>query len=127
MDETNRLQDIFQAGFQRGRSGNEMLAWMLQEAQAAGIPGPRIYSHNTGLFLHQPGPLIGLPWEQEPVLPRGEVRLEDDSAFVMELSTTGPVPEWGGQPLTLSLEEPVLFTGGTCQAVCARQTAWHVI
>ncbi|HYI24702.1 MAG TPA: M24 family metallopeptidase, partial [Thermomicrobiales bacterium] len=127
MEETNRLQDIFLAGFAHGRSGNEMLEAMLREARAADIAEPQIYSHNIGLFLHQPGPLIGLPWEQEPVLPRGNVRLEHDSAFVMELSTTGPVPEWGDQRHTLSLEEPVLFTGGTCQTVCERQTAWHVL
>ena len=98
-----------------------------QAARAAGLQEPRIYSHNLGLFLHQPGPLIGLPWEQENTGPRGDVRLEYDSAFVMELSTDGPVPEWGGQILRLEMEEPVIFTRDGCRTLCGRQTEFHVI
>jgi hypothetical protein len=127
MQETNRLQDIFLAGFRYGLSGNEMRRNMLRAAHEAGIPEPKIYSHNLGFFLHQPGPLIGLPWEQERDLPRGDMRLEFNSAFVMELSTTGPVPEWGGQMLTVAMEEPVLFTRNGCHTPCPRQTEFHVI
>ena len=87
----------------------------------------KIYSHNLGLFLHQPGPLIGLPWEQEDTGPRGEVTLEYASAFVMELGTEGPVPEWGGAPLRLGTEEPVLFDRDGCRTVCPRQTEFHLI
>ena len=99
---------------------------MLAKARAAGLE-PRIYSHNLGLFLHEPGPLIGLPWEQENTGPRGDVRLEYDSAFVMELSTDGPVPEWGEQALRFQMEEPVIFTSDGCQTLCGRQTEFHVI
>jgi hypothetical protein len=38
-----------------------MLGRMLKKAGELGIPGPRIYSHSLGYFLHEPGPLIGLP------------------------------------------------------------------
>lgn len=127
MADTNRLQDIYLAGFEHGLSGNEMLQNMLARARAEGVPDPRIYSHNLGLFLHQPGPLIGLPWEQEEPLPRGDVRLEYNSAFVMELSTTGPVPEWGGQMLRLGMEEPVFFNMDGCRAPCGVQTEYHII
>jgi hypothetical protein len=127
MADTNLLQDIYMAGFRHGASGNEMLVEMLAEARAAGLEQPRIYSHNLGLFLHQPGPLIGLPWEQVNTGPRGDVRLEYDSAFVMELSTDGPVPEWGGQVLRCEMEEPVIFTRDGCRTLCGRQTEFHVI
>jgi hypothetical protein len=127
MADTNLLQDIYMAGFRHGASGNEMLGEMLERAHAAGLQEPRIYSHNLGLFLHQPGPLIGLPWEQKNTGPRGDVRLEYDSAFVMELSTDGPVPEWGGQILRFEMEEPVIFTRDGCQTLCGRQTEFHVI
>jgi hypothetical protein len=125
--DNNRLQDIYMAGFKHGMSGNEMLRSMLEKAHAAGIPNPKIYAHNLGLFLHEPGPLIGLPWDQDARLPRGEVRLEWNSAFVMELSTEGPVPEWGGQMLRLGTEEPVIFTKNGCRTLCGRQTEYHVI
>jgi hypothetical protein len=127
MADTNLLQDIYMAGFHHGASGNEMLSEMRAKALAAGLREPRIYSHNLGLFLHQPGPLIGLPWEQVDTGPRGNVRLEYDSAFVMELSTDGPVPEWGGQILRTEMEEPVIFTREGCRTLCGRQTEFHVI
>lgn len=125
--DTLRLQDIFLAGFEHGKSGNAMLRDMLAEAARQGIPGAKIYSHNLGLFLHQPGPLIGLPWEQRDTGPRGEVTLEHASAFVMELGTEGPVPEWGGAPLRLATEEPVLFDRDGCHTLCPRQTDYHLI
>ncbi len=127
LDDSLRLQDIFLAGFEQGKTGNAMLRDMLAEAARQGIPGARIYSHNLGLFLHQPGPLIGLPWEQEDTGPRGEVALEYMSAFVMELCTEGPVPEWGGAPLRAATEEPVLFDGDGCRTICPRQTEYHLI
>jgi hypothetical protein len=126
MTDTNRLQEIYMAGFRHGASGNEMLGEMLKRAKAEGLDA-RIYSHNLGLFLHQPGPLIGLPWEQVNTGGRGDARLEYDSAFVMELSTDGPVPEWGGQVLRFEMEEPVIFTRDGCRTLCGRQTEFHLI
>ena len=125
--DNNRLQDIYMSEFRHGLSGNQMLSNMLKRAHAEGIPDPKIYSHNLGLFLHQPGPLIGLPWDQDAKLPRGEVKLNYNSAFVMELSTNGPVPEWDGQLLRLGTEEPVIFTRDGCRTLCGRQTEYHLI
>ncbi|HZY49534.1 MAG TPA: M24 family metallopeptidase [Devosia sp.] len=125
--DNNRLQDIYMSEFRQGLSGNQMLSNMLNRARAEGIPDPKIYSHNLGLFLHQPGPLIGLPWDQDAKLPRGEVKLNYNSAFVMELSTNGPVPEWDGQLLRLGTEEPVIFTRDGCRTLCGRQTEYHLI
>ena len=65
IDEAHRLQDIYLAEFAHGLSGNELLQRILARARAAGVPNPRVYSHSLGLFLHEPGPLIGLPWQQE--------------------------------------------------------------
>jgi hypothetical protein len=125
--DTLRLQDIYMAEFRHGLTGNELLQCILRRARAEKLPTPKVYSHNLGLFLHQPGPLIGLPWEQEKRLPRGDVRLEYNSAFVMELSTEGEVPEWGGQPLCLATEEPVIFTRDGCRTLCPRQNEFYVI
>ena len=127
LTDTLRLQDVYLAEFRHGISGNDLQQNILRRARAEGISAPKVYSHNLGLFLHQPGPLIGLPWEQENPLPRGEVTLEYNSAFVMELSTEGPVPEWGGQQLVLATEEPVLFTREGCRTLCPRQTEFYII
>lgn len=127
MRQTNQLQDIYMAEFRHGISGNALQQNILRRAREAGVPNPMVYSHNLGLFLHQPGPLIGLPWEQTNPLPRGEVTLEYNSGFVMELSTEAPVPEWGGQSFRLGMEEPVIFTREGCRTLIGRQTEYHVI
>jgi hypothetical protein len=115
------------AEFRHGLTGNELLGNILARARREGIPGPRVYSHSLGLFLHEPGPLIGLPWEQEACPGRGDVALDYNNCFTMELSVTGPVAEWDGQELRLSLEQDVAFTRDGCRLIGGRQTAFHVI
>ncbi len=127
MAETNRLQDIFCGEFKTGLSGNELLGNMLAKARAEGIPGPRIYSHSLGYFLHEPGPLIGLPWEQVNNPGRGEVKLVPMSCFTAEMSVTGPLPEWGGRDFRLPLEQDIVFNGTRALFLDGRQTEFHLI
>jgi Xaa-Pro aminopeptidase len=122
-----RLQDVFMAEFRRGLTGNELLANILTHARNEGIPSPKVYSHSLGHFLHEPGPLIGLPWEQERCVGRGDVRLEYNYAFTMELSVGGPVPAWGGQEVRLGQEEDVAFTREGCRPIRGRQMGLWVI
>lgn len=125
--QTNELQDIFMSEFQVGLTGNELLQNILSRARRQGLINPRVYSHSLGLFLHQPGPLIGLPWEQEQALPRGETKLQYNYAFAMELSTEMAIPEWDNQIVRCSLEEPVVFTQEGCRTVSGRQTEFYLI
>lgn len=127
LHEGNRFQNIFMGEFQEGLSGNELLKKILDRARAGAIPNPKVYSHNLGLFLHEPGPLIGLPWEQENCLGRGEVRLKDTNTFTIELSARGQVAEWDGQEVTLSMEEDVVFAGQRCRLLDGRQTEFFLI
>ena len=125
--QNNRLQQVFLNGFKRSLTGDQMLKNMLTEAQAQGIPGPKIYSHSLGLYLHEPGPLIGLPWEQGSNPGRGDVVLEYDSGFTMELSIEDVVPEWDNQLIRAGTEQDVLFTRTGCRAVDGLQTELHLI
>jgi hypothetical protein len=127
MAEANRLQDIFMAEFERGLTGNQLLKNILTRARSEGVPNPRVYSHSLGLFLHEPGPLIGLPWEQERCEGRGDVKLEYNNSFTMELSVSGSVPEWGGQEVRMGLEEDVVFTRDGCRPIHGRQTEFYII
>jgi Xaa-Pro aminopeptidase len=127
MAEANRLQDVYCSEFQAGLTGNEMLGNMLRKAREKGIPNPRIYSHSLGYFLHEPGPLIGLPWEQVNNPGRGDVKLVPDSCFTAEMSVTMPVPEWGGQDFRLPLEQDIAFTGHGTYFLDGRQTSFHLI
>jgi hypothetical protein len=123
----NRLQNVFMAGFEHGLTGDQMLKNMLENARKQSIPNPRIYSHSLGLYLHEPGPLIGLPWEQVSNPGRGDVKLEYDSGFTMELSIEDVVPEWDGQSIRAGIEQDVLFTTNGCYAVDGVQTQLHLI
>ena len=127
MAEGNKLQDIYCGEFKEGLSGNQMLVNILNKARASGIKKPRVYSHSVGYYLHEPGPLIGLPWEQENTGPRGEVTLVPNSCFTVELSVERPVPEWGGQDFRFPLEQDIVFTSRGVFYLDGRQTEYHVI
>jgi hypothetical protein len=123
----NRLQDVLVRNFGAGLSGNELLRRTLAQAGREGIPGPRIYSHSIGHLLHEPGPLIGLPWEQEDTGPRGEVKIVPNSGFAVELSVRAPVAEWGGEECIMGLEQVVAFTTDGVRFLDGRQTSFHLI
>jgi len=128
MAEENRLQDIYCGEFKAGLTGNEMLGNILKKAKETGIPGPRVYSHSLGYFLHEPGPLIGLPWEQVNNAGRGDVKLVPNSCFTAEMSVTAAIPEWGeGKEFRLPLEQAVAFTENGISFLDGRQTKFHLI
>jgi Xaa-Pro aminopeptidase len=123
----NRLQDVFTAEFKQGLTGNEILANTLNSAKKAGISKPRIYSHAIGFFVHEPGPLIGLPWEQVRCPGRGDVKLDYNMCFAIELSVTCPIPEWDGQEVLMGLEQNAAFTKEGVIFLDGRQTEFHII
>ncbi len=125
--EVNKLQDIFCAEFKEGLSGNKLLANILSKARAMGIAKPRVYSHSLGYYLHEPGPLIGLPWEQENTGARGEVTVVENSGFTVELSIDRPVPEWGGVEFRFPNEQDIVFTSKGTFYLDGRQTKYHLI
>lgn len=127
MAEANRLQDVYRGEFKAGLTGNQILGNILAKAKAEGIRMPKVYSHSLGYYLHEPGPLIGLPWEQVDTGGRGEVKLVPNSIFTVELSVTYPVPEWGGKELRLGLEQAVAFTENGVHFQDWRQTRFHIV
>jgi hypothetical protein len=127
MAASKQLQDIFTASWQQGQSGNQILQTALTRARAAGIPNPRIYSHSLSHYLHEPGPLMGLPWEQENCPGRGDVVMHYNTVYTVELSVTVPVPEWGGQEVRLMLEQDAAYTEEGVVYMDGRQTAFHLV
>ncbi len=130
MEQTNRLQDVFMNEMTAGggAAGNVLLARMLGRAKREGIEGARIYSHSIGRLLHEPGPLIGLPWEQADTGKRGNVALRPNTCFAMELCSAGPVSEWERESVALSMEQDVMVDStGQCRLLSGRQEAFHCI
>ena len=127
MAEANRLQDIFTSTWQYDQSGNEILAAALQRARDEGIPTPKIYSHSVGHLLHEPGPLMGLPWEQVICPGRGDVRMHYNTCYTIELSVAMPVAEWDNQVVRFPLEQDAAYTQDGVHYLDGRQTAFHLV
>ncbi len=125
--QVGRLQKVYLGEFKEGLTGNQLLNNMLDQAHREGIANPKIYSHSLGYYLHEPGPLIGLPWEQESNPGRGDVKLSLNSVFTIELSIEERVPEWGGQRVRFSCEQDVRFMEDGCKPIDTFQTTFHLI
>jgi Xaa-Pro aminopeptidase len=124
---SNRLQDLLLERMRPGRTGNEVLADTLAAMTAAGINGT-VYTHPIGDHGHGAGPLIGLWDRQEGVPGRGDVTLQPETWFSIELQATTAVPEWNGQQLRSAQEEDaVLRADGKMAWVLPRQTTYHIV
>lgn len=122
--EAQKLQNIFMSEFEKGLSGNALLNKILNRAKKEGVSNPRVYSHSLGLFLHEPGPLIGLPWEQKNTQGRGEVILDYNTAFTMETSIE---MEISGNKILFNTEEDVVFTENGCNLQVPAQKEFLLI
>ena len=125
--ESIRLQDIFTSTWELGQSGNAILATALECASAADISNPKIYSHSLGHYLHEPGPLMGLPWQQAAIPGRGDVVMRASTVYTVELSTALPVPEWEEQFVPFKLEQDAAITEEGVHYLDGRQKAFHLI
>jgi Xaa-Pro aminopeptidase len=104
----NAMQDIAMEETRPGRTGNEILASVLQRMKARGIDGT-MYTHPIGLHGHGAGPLIGL-WDYQDGVPgRGDAKVIPSMWFSIELQATTPVPEWNGQPVRIAQEEDMII------------------
>ena len=56
-----------------------------------------------------------------------DVRLVPLSGSTVELSVTGPLPEWGGAEFPLPLEQDIIFLGDRAVFLDGRQTRFHLI
>lgn len=125
--ESNRLQDVFTSNWQCGLAGNTILERSLAQAHADGISNPKIYSHSLSHFLHEPGPLMGLPWQQTAIPGRGDVVMRANTAYTVELRTDVEVPEWGGQLVPFLLEQDAAITSRGVHYIDGRQTELHLV
>ncbi len=124
---SNRLQDILFEETRVGRTGNEILASVLEKMRAEGLNGT-MYTHPIGDHGHGAGPLIGL-WDYQTGVPgRGDPYVIPGMWFSSELQVTTAVPEWDGQPVRMAQEEEAEVTlEGEMRWVLRRQTELHLV
>lgn len=119
MSTGNRLQDILTGEFVAGRTGNEILAAALAQAEAEGITAS-IYTHPIGFHGHAAGPTIGL-WDRQDGVPgKGDYPLFPMTAHSIELNARVAIPEWDGQEVRIALEEDAIFDGETTRYIDPR-------
>mgnify|MGYP004703303071 CR=1 FL=1 len=122
----NRVQDIHAAQMTAGRTGNEILASILEQTGREGIDAT-VYTHPLGYHGHGAGTTIGL-WDMQGGVPgRGEYELFDDTCHSMELNVKVEIPEWNGQKVQMAVEQDILFTGGRAYFLAGRQTELYLI
>ena len=122
----NRWQDVLTGEFQTGRSGNEILAAAQRRLAAMDI-NHAIYSHPLGVYGHGPGPTIGMWDNQGPTPGRGDWPLYPMTGYAIEGSVTVAIPEWGGKPAQMKLEQSAVFDGEQVHYLAGRQTRLHLI
>jgi hypothetical protein len=127
LTKNNRLQQIFMREFKQGLTGNQIFQNIISSAIEEGIPSPEVFSHSLGLFVHEPGPVIGLPWLQDSVPGRGDVMLTFNSCYAMELCVKDKVPEWNNQRVPCQTEHIVKYTEEGCNLLDGVQLEYHLI
>lgn len=121
---TNKLQDAVFAHAKPGAKGFEVYDATMNDMKNLGIEA-MIYSHSIGNQGHALGasidfrrPASGAP--TEPLFREG-------SYTSIELNTSTPVPEWGGQKVTIMMEDDSYLTKEGMKWFRPRQTAFYLI
>jgi len=124
---SNRFQDILFEETRPGRSGNEVLRATRTKLSGEGIEGT-MYSHPIGMHGHGAGPIFGL-WDYQDGVPgRGDAKVIPSMWFSSELQTSSPIPEWGGQKISIAQEEDfILGADGKPRWAFKRQSQYHLV
>ncbi len=119
-DDGNKVQDIFTANFETGKTGNEILLKSLEEAKAQGLK-PSIYTHPLGSYGHSSGPTIGMWDAQGGVVGAGDYPLYKNTVYAIELNTTVTIPQWK-RDIRIMFEEAGFYGENGFRYVNGRQT-----
>ncbi len=126
MKNTNTLQDVMMQRFSRpGRTAASVYDSTMADMKARGITA-MIYSHPIGVQGHGLGAGIDFRSAQrDPAELPKTLRL--GSYISIELNTTTPVPEWGGQGVAVMMEDDAYLTNDGWKFFHPRQESWYLI
>src|ERR1043165_535084 len=121
---TNRLQDALFSHIKPGAKGFEVYDATMADMKNLGIEA-MIYSHSVGNQGHALGASVDFrrPAAGAPLEPP----FREGSYTSIELNTSTPVPEWGGQKVTIMMEDDVYLTKDGMKWFRPRQTAFYLI
>jgi Xaa-Pro aminopeptidase len=116
----NRLQDILTGNFQKGKTGNQILADSRRQAITEYLV-PSIYTHPIGFHGHAAGTTIGM-WDMQNGVPfDGDYPLHYRTAYSIELNVTVYIQEWKKE-IQIKLEEDGFYDEGGFRYIDGRQT-----
>lgn len=115
--------DILTNEFKTARTGNEILADAITKAKAEDI-SPSIYTHPIGTHGHAAGPTIGLWDRQEGVPFTGDYKMNNNTAYSIELNSRNFLDDWN---FLMKMEENAYFDGKTVRYIDGRQTELFLI
>ncbi len=121
---TNRLQDALFTHIKPGINGFEVYEATMSDMKNTGIEA-MIYSHSVGNQGHALGASIDFrrPMAGAPLEPP----FREGSYTSIELNTSTPVAEWGGQKVTIMMEDDAYLTKDGMKWFRPRQTAFYLI
>ncbi|HEX7331209.1 MAG TPA: M24 family metallopeptidase [Pyrinomonadaceae bacterium] len=121
---TNRLQDALFTHIKPGAKGFEVYDATMNDMKQLGIEA-MIYSHSVGNQGHALGASIDFrrPTTGAP----SEPPFREGSYTSIELNTSTAVPEWGGQKVTIMMEDDAYLTKDGMKWFRPRQTAFYLI
>jgi Xaa-Pro aminopeptidase len=122
---THHLQDALFSHIKPGAWGYEVYDATMADMKAAGIEA-MIYSHSIGNQGHGLGASVDF---RRPVagVTSFEPQFREGSYTSIELNTSTPVAEWGGQKVTVMLEDDAYLTKDGMKWFRPRQTEFYVI
>jgi Xaa-Pro aminopeptidase len=121
---TNRLQDALFTHIKPGAQGFEVYEATMADMKNLGIEA-MIYSHSVGNQGHALGASIDFRRPTTGAPP--EPAFREGSYTSIELNTSTPVAEWGGQKVTMMMEDDAYLTSEGMKWFRPRQTAFYVI
>ena len=121
---TNRLQDALFARIKPGAKGFEIYDATMADMKKLGIEA-MIYSHSVGTQGHALG--ASIDFRRSSAGPSLEPPFREGSYTAIELNTSTAVPEWGGQKVTIMMEDDAYLTKDGMKWFRPRQTAFYVI
>lgn len=121
---TNRLQDALFKHIKPGAKGHEVYDAAMADMSRAKIE-VMIYSHSVGTQGHALG--ASIDFRRAPAGTSIEPPFREGSYTAIELNTSTTVPEWGGQKVTIMMEDDAYLTKEGMKWFRPRQTAFYVI
>src|SRR5919112_1267947 len=121
---TNKLQDALFTHIKPGAKGFEVYDATMSDMKSQGIEA-MIYSHSVGNQGHALG--ASIDFRRPPAGAPLEPPFREGSYTSIELNTSTPVPEWGGQKVTIMMEDDAYLTPQGMRWFRPRQTSFYLI